>query len=154
MTIEAVSSVYRSEPVGVREQPEFWNLVVRGRTRLGPKELLAALQAIERALGRRPGPRYGPRPIDLDILLYDDLRLSTPALEIPHPRLLEREFVLRPLAELEPRLRHPSTGRPIAEHLARGLAAGTLAGRAEPIFPGTQLLEPAPGEEGGGATGR
>jgi len=152
VTIERVSSVYRSEPVGVREQPEFWNLVVRGRTRLAPEALLAALKAIERALGRQPAPRYGPRPIDIDILMYDDVRLSTRTLEIPHPRMLEREFVLRPLAELEPELRHPATGRRIADHLAAGLAAGTLAGRAEPIFPGTRLLEPAQ-HEGGGAAG-
>ncbi|MGH7501069.1 MAG: 2-amino-4-hydroxy-6-hydroxymethyldihydropteridine diphosphokinase [Longimicrobiales bacterium] len=119
-TIEAVSSVYSTEPVGLREQPWFWNLAVRLATRLRATELLAAMRAIEVELGRRPGPRYGPRTIDIDLLLYDDAVISMPALEVPHPALMDRAFVLRPLIELAPDLAHPMTGERFADRLARG----------------------------------
>ena len=134
--IEAVSAVYESEPVGFRAQPDFWNLVVRGQTELEPRALLGAIKEIERAMGRRPSFRNAPRVIDIDILVYDDVVLDLPELSIPHPRMLERAFVLRPLAELAPGLVHPRTGRTIAEHL--GSAVGLE--RAEPVFPGTRLL--------------
>lgn len=135
----AVSSVYRSEPVGVRDQPDFWNLAVRGATDLSPAALLSETRRIERELGReRPFPK-APRVIDIDLLLYDDVVLSAPELELPHPRLLERGFVLRPLVELDPALRHPRTGDRLAERLACaiGLEETTL------LFPGSMLL-PAP----------
>lgn len=133
--IEAISTVYRSEPVGYRDQPDFWNLVVRVETPLTPAELLAATQEIERRLGRRPSFRNAPRPIDIDLLLYDDEVIDSPELTIPHPRLTERAFVLRPLAELDHDLRHPVTGESIRDHLA----AGGLE-RIEPLFPGEELL--------------
>jgi 2-amino-4-hydroxy-6-hydroxymethyldihydropteridine diphosphokinase len=134
--IEAVSSVYETEPVGFREQPDFWNLVVRIRTALPPAALLAAVKEIERELGRQPSFRNAPRVIDLDLLLYDGQTISTPDLTIPHPRLLERAFVLRPLVEIGPELRHPGTNRKLSDHLAEA----TGLERAEPIFPGEELL--------------
>lgn len=134
--IEAVSSIYQSEPVGFRDQPDFLNLAVRFRTDLGPEELLTELEAIESRLGRRRSFRNAPRVLDIDILLYDDLEYSTTRLVIPHPRLLERAFVLRPLVELDPDLRLPGSGIVLSDHLleAEGLE------RAEPIGPGDQLL--------------
>lgn len=133
--VEAVSAVYESEPVGSPDQPDFWNLVVRLRTAVPPLELLHRLKTSEHRLGRRPTFRYGPRSIDLDILLYGEVVLSTATLELPHPRLLERGFVLRPLAELDPTLTHPLTGERIVDRLARGSFE-----RAVPLFAGTVLL--------------
>jgi 2-amino-4-hydroxy-6-hydroxymethyldihydropteridine diphosphokinase len=141
LEIDGVSRVYVSEPVGWRDQPEFWNLVVCGRTALPPAELLAACARIQEEAGARPAFRNGPRALDIDILLVGGRRIAGPALEVPHPRMLERAFVLRPLAELAPGLRHPTTGRTIAEHLA---SAGPLE-RAEPLFDGRDLLPAAPG---------
>lgn len=98
--VVAKSSVWETEPVPA-DQPRFLNAVVAAETELAPHDLLAALKAIERGLGRRPGRRWGPRPIDLDILFYGDLSLDDPDLTIPHPRIAERAFVLVPLAEVE-----------------------------------------------------
>lgn len=134
--IDAISSIYLSEPVGYREQPDYWNLVARIETELEPEPLLAALKGIERELGRRVAFRNAPRTLDIDILLYDDVILQTPLLTVPHPRMLERAFVLRPLLELDPELRLPGSGISLREHL---LQAGELE-RAEPIGPGEQLL--------------
>ncbi|MEJ2184333.1 MAG: 2-amino-4-hydroxy-6-hydroxymethyldihydropteridine diphosphokinase [Gemmatimonadota bacterium] len=125
--IDAVSSVYESEPVGYTAQPEFLNLVARTHTSLAPLDLLGVLQDVERALGRERHFRNAPRVIDVDLLLYDQQVLSEPGLNVPHPRMLERDFVLRPLLELEPELRHPSAGR-----LADRLSAGPLSGTATP----------------------
>jgi 2-amino-4-hydroxy-6-hydroxymethyldihydropteridine diphosphokinase len=125
--IDAVSSVYESEPVGYTAQPEFLNLVARTETELGPGDLLEALQAVERALGRERHFRNAPRVIDVDLLLYDQQVLDEPGLEVPHPRMLERDFVLRPLVELKPDLRHPTAGL-----LAERLRTGPLSGTATP----------------------
>ena len=95
------SSLYRSAPVDAAG-PDFFNAVVAVRTTLAPEELLAALQAIEEAAGRERPYRNAPRTLDLDILLIDDLAIRTPTLAVPHPRLRERAFVLRPLAEIAP----------------------------------------------------
>ena len=100
VTVLAVSPLYESAPVGVTAQPAFFNAVCLVATDLEPLALLDRLQGIEREVGRRPGPRWGPRPLDLDILFYDDLRLESQRLTVPHPRLRERAFVLRPLADL------------------------------------------------------
>ena len=108
--IEAVSRVYESEPVDYLDQPDFWNLVARVRTSLEPAALFARLKQIETDIGRTPSFRNAPRLIDVDILTYDQLVLDTLALEIPHPRMRERAFVLYPLAELEPGFKHPATG--------------------------------------------
>jgi 2-amino-4-hydroxy-6-hydroxymethyldihydropteridine diphosphokinase len=115
--VAAVSSAYGSDPVGGVEQPPYVNGVARVRTSLAAAELLAALLEVERALGRVRGVRFGPRSCDLDLLLYGSLRVAGPALEVPHPRLGERRFVLEPLAELEPELVLPD-GRRVADLLA------------------------------------
>ncbi|MGC8485522.1 MAG: 2-amino-4-hydroxy-6-hydroxymethyldihydropteridine diphosphokinase [Candidatus Baltobacteraceae bacterium] len=99
--VTARSSLYRSEPWGKRDQPDFTNAVVRLDTSLTPHALLASLQGIEARLGRVPGERWGPRAIDLDILLYDDLGFEDELLRIPHRHLFERAFVLVPLAEID-----------------------------------------------------
>jgi 2-amino-4-hydroxy-6-hydroxymethyldihydropteridine diphosphokinase len=113
------SSIYETEPRDVADQPWFLNQVIEVETTLFPRQLLRRLQKIELDLGRRPTVPKGPRLIDLDILLYASAKISTPGLEIPHPRLAERRFVLEPLAELAPDLRHPLTGHTIKEMLAR-----------------------------------
>jgi 2-amino-4-hydroxy-6-hydroxymethyldihydropteridine diphosphokinase len=107
VTLEARSSVYETEPAYVTDQPQFFNLVVRGSTTLTPHELLHFLKHIEQDLGRVATVRYGPRVIDLDILLYGDLELGDAELTIPHPRITERAFVLVPLAEIAPNLHIP-----------------------------------------------
>jgi len=109
--VVAVSSFRETAPVGVAGQPDFLNGAVAVETILGPRELLEALLAIERGLGRVRGTeRYGPRTIDLDLLLYGDARIDEPGLRVPHPRLHERLFVLEPLHELDPALEVPATG--------------------------------------------
>jgi 2-amino-4-hydroxy-6-hydroxymethyldihydropteridine diphosphokinase len=112
------SPLYETAPWGVTDQPDFLNMVLKGETRLAPAALLARLKRIETDLGRLPTIRYGPRLIDLDILFYDSLVLSTPELTIPHPRLHERAFVLIPLADLAANLVHPVLGKPIRDLLA------------------------------------
>lgn len=106
-----VSSFRETDPVGYLDQPRFLNAAVAVDTTLAPQELLTALLAIERELGRvREGPRYGPRTVDLDLLLLGDVVLDEPGLELPHPRLHERAFALEPLAELDPELVVPGRG--------------------------------------------
>ena len=113
------SSIYETEPVGVREQPWFLNMVVGGTTTLSPVDLLRHVKKIEIEMGRREGIRFGPRPIDIDILFYDRLIELSPALTIPHPRLHERAFVLVPLAEIAPDFVHPRFRMRIRDLLAR-----------------------------------
>lgn len=109
--VTRVSSVWDTAPLLVTDQPRFHNIVAEVWTRLDPLALLRAIKAIERELGRIPGPRYGPRPVDIDILLYDDLIQETPELMIPHPQLAVRAFALAPLAEIAPHAWHPSLRR-------------------------------------------
>lgn len=99
-TVRCVSSLVRSKPWGRTAQPQFVNAAVRIDTLLAPMALLLKLAEIERRLGRRATYRWGPRVIDLDLLLYDGLRISQPGLTVPHPRLFERAFVTGPLAEV------------------------------------------------------
>jgi len=117
--ITDLSSVYETEPVGLRDQPWFLNIVCAVETDRSPLDLLATLQNIERAMKRVRTVRWGPRLIDLDILLYDEIILDTPHLTIPHPRMAERAFVLEPLAEISPDLIYPGTGLTIADLLQR-----------------------------------
>ncbi len=114
--VVAVSPLYETAPWGVTDQPPFLNLAVALDTRLDPLNLLIELKALEQRAGRVPGPRWGPRPLDIDILLYDDLHLDDPDLVIPHPRMLERRFVLQPLGDIWPAGR-PLLGRPLKEWL-------------------------------------
>jgi 2-amino-4-hydroxy-6-hydroxymethyldihydropteridine diphosphokinase len=109
--VAAVSSIRETDPVGVVDQPRFLNMAVAVDTKLGPPALLELLLSIERELGRtRDGPRFGPRTIDLDLLLYGDEVVDEPDLTVPHPRLHERRFALEPLAELDPDLAVPGRG--------------------------------------------
>jgi 2-amino-4-hydroxy-6-hydroxymethyldihydropteridine diphosphokinase len=112
-----VSPVYETEPVDYTDQGWFLNLVAEAVTGLAPDALLAHTAAIENALGRIRTVPMGPRTIDIDILLYGDAVVDTPELEIPHPRMTKRRFVLQPLADLAPGLRHPVTGRTVREML-------------------------------------
>lgn len=115
----AWSSIYESAPLGPwPDQPPFLNAVVAVRTQLGAEALLRAMLGVERALGRRRLRAQGPRLIDLDLLLYDEDVRPHGAPTLPHPRLCERAFVLRPLLELRPKLCHPCDGLPLARHLA------------------------------------
>lgn len=117
LVIAAVSPLYETAPMYDFDQGAFLNQVVVVETDLDPPTLLGALQQVERRLGRTPGRRNGPRPIDLDILLYGDRLVSAPGLDIPHPRMAERGFVLVPAADIAPSWRHPASGRTIAEML-------------------------------------
>jgi len=114
----AASPVFETDPVGPGEQDSYLNAVLRLRSWLAPSELLATLQRIEQTLGRdrrREAERWGPRTIDLDIVLYGERCIEMPDLVVPHPRAHERAFVLRPLAELDPHRVHPRLGRTILE---------------------------------------
>lgn len=129
--VERVSAVYRTEPVGHADQPDFYNLVVAGRTELPPADLLSAARGIEDGLGRVQSFRNAPRPIDIDLLAYGDRVMRTPALTLPHPRLHLRGFVLHPLAEVAPQWRHPILGRTARELLSDAAALE----RVEPLGP-------------------
>ncbi len=113
-TVTKVSSIHETEPWGHIPQPAFLNCACEVRTILPPLELLAALQAIEARHGRVRVERWGPRTLDIDILLVDDSSIAVPTLTVPHPRIAERAFVLRPLAEIAPDVMVPGTGSTVA----------------------------------------
>ncbi len=132
MRIDRLSSIYETAPVGYTDQADLLNIVLSAWTELQPQALLRELKAAEQALGREPGIRWGPRRIDLDILLYGEEAVETPELVIPHPRLAERGFVLIPLAEIAPDLALPG-GERVADLAARaGMAAGVQRWKAWP----------------------
>ena len=140
-SIAARSSLYSTAPVGLADQPRFLNAVIALETTLTPFELLGAILLIESEFGRdrTASVANGPRTLDLDILLYGDLVLSEARLEIPHPRLAQRAFVLVPLNEIAPNLRDPRSGKSVAQLLA-ALAPGT----AEPaVLPVESALWPS-----------
>jgi 2-amino-4-hydroxy-6-hydroxymethyldihydropteridine diphosphokinase len=116
--IRRVSSIYETEPVDYLDQEWFLNAVLEGRTELDALDLLSALRVIEARMGSKKAFAKGPRKIDLDILLYGNETIDTPELQVPHPRMLERKFVLIPLAEIAPNLRHPSWKSGIPQLLA------------------------------------
>jgi len=114
-----VSSFYETEPVDLREQPWFVNCVVQGETEVSAPDLLRALRGIEARMGSKKLVAKGPRLIDMDILLYGDESIDTPELQVPHPRMLERRFVLVPLAEIAPTLKQPTWDGTAAEMLEK-----------------------------------
>lgn len=124
--VTQISSFYETEPVDLREQPWFLNCVVQGETELAALELLRALRAIESQMGSTKLVPKGPRLIDLDILLYGNETIDTPELQVPHPRILERRFVLVPLAEIAPNLKHPSWSATAAEMLRKTSDVSTV----------------------------
>ena len=115
-SVDAISSFYETEPVGMVEQPDFLNAVVALQTALPPRELMAALLRIEQQHGRDRSVSVpkGPRTLDLDLLSYGDVVTETPALTLPHPSVAERRFVLAPLKEIAPQWRHPINGKTAA----------------------------------------
>jgi len=117
--VRRVSSFYETEPVDHLDQPWFLNCVVGGETESPPLELLRALRQIEAALGSKKAFPKGPRLLDIDVLLYGDQAVNTPELQIPHPRMLQRRFVLAPFAEIAPQVQHPTWTANVGELLAR-----------------------------------
>lgn len=133
--VDAVSSVYETEPVGGPEQGPYLNLAVRVATLLSPRGLLAAAQKVEQALGRERNQRWGPRTLDIDILLYDQVTRRRRSLEIPHPRLTQRPFALVPLLEVAPGTKLPD-GQSVAS------AIGALAPIEGVTMVGSQVTVP------------
>ncbi|TWA70664.1 2-amino-4-hydroxy-6-hydroxymethyldihydropteridine diphosphokinase [Azospirillum brasilense] len=133
--VTLASPVYETAPMYVTDQPSFLNMVLRAQTALGPWELLRHIKDIEAEMGRdlKGGLRFGPRPIDIDILLYGELVMYAPELEIPHPRIAERAFVLAPLADIAGGLQHPAIARSFDDLLA------AVPGRDTVVRTGTEL---------------
>jgi len=133
--VAQMAMIFETEPRGGPPQEPYLNTVLEIETALEPSALLGVCQEIERRLGRRPSAqRWSPRPIDLDLLLYDERIVEEPGLSIPHPRLHERRFVLAPLAQLAPELIHPTLRQPI-----RALAASIEGQRVTPLAAGSPL---------------
>jgi 2-amino-4-hydroxy-6-hydroxymethyldihydropteridine diphosphokinase len=110
LEVDAVSAIYETDPVGVLDQPVFWNMALRAHTTLAPDALLDAVKALEGRVGRTASVRMGPREIDIDLLLHGAVIRDSARLTLPHPGLMARPFVLRPVIDVSPDLRHPVTG--------------------------------------------
>jgi 2-amino-4-hydroxy-6-hydroxymethyldihydropteridine diphosphokinase len=134
LAVAARSRLWETEPQGVRDQPWFLNAAVAVRTRLSPRRLLERCLAVEASLGRERSTRWGPRPVDVDILLYGDAVLAEPDLVIPHPRLHQRAFALAPLCDLDPDLAVPGRGS------VRELLAAALAVPGQAVWPTGEWL--------------
>ena len=124
--VKRVSSIYKTEPVDTFHQPWFLNCVVETETEMMPRQLLRSLQRIEHRAGRKRLVRHGPRTMDIDILFYENHVMHSPELTIPHPRLLERRFVLEPLREIAPEARHPASRRTVRELWAESRGSGRV----------------------------
>ncbi|HEY4690477.1 MAG TPA: dihydropteroate synthase [Anaerolineae bacterium] len=137
-----LSAIYETEPWGVADQPRFLNAACAIETDLSPRDLLAWLKSIEEEMGRQPSVRYGPRLIDLDLLLYGDAIVDAPDLAVPHPRLAERAFVLVPLSEIAPDVVHPVLHVPVRELAARVDAerASVIEWSRRPTFAGDAIF--------------
>jgi 2-amino-4-hydroxy-6-hydroxymethyldihydropteridine diphosphokinase len=121
-----LSSIYETEPWGFLDQPTFLNQVLEGETNLSPSELLDHVKGIESEMGRKPGRRFGPRLVDIDILLYGDQLISEDGLTIPHQRMRYRAFVMIPLNEIAPELHYPGSSQSINELLNEIDPAGVV----------------------------
>lgn len=130
-----ISSIYETEPVDFLEQAWFLNAVAAAETDLSALDLLHALRGIETRMGSKKAFAKGPRLIDLDILLYGDETITTPELQVPHPSMLQRNFVLIPLAEIAPTLRHPSWQGTVVQTLAL-IADRSIVRKYQPLQPG------------------
>ena len=115
--VRSVSSVYETEPVGKKDQPQFLNAAVELNTPKSPEDVLADLKQIERTVGRTPSERWGPREIDLDLIYVQNLVIDGPELKLPHPEVADRRFVLTPLAEIAPEFVDPLRNRSVLELL-------------------------------------
>lgn len=128
--VSKVSDIYETEPWGKTDQPEFMNVAVEVETQLTPHELLETCKRIESTMGRVSGERWGPRIIDLDVLLYEERVIEDEDLILPHPRMHERRFVLQPLTDIAPQVRHPLLDKTAAELLED---LGTGGGKVKPL---------------------
>ena len=135
LEVVETSSIYETEPWGYSEQQPFLNMVCRSQTGMAPEELLLLCQDIEQRVGRKPTFRYGPRILDVDILAYGEQVIAIPTLDVPHPRMAERAFVLVPLAEIAPEWTHPVLGKSVSQLLEE--VSGTEGVRlwASPLAP-------------------
>lgn len=130
-----ISSMYRTEPWGEKDQPEFLNAVIKLQTDLGPESLHRYLQEIEYKLHRKRNKKWGPRTIDLDILFFGKILIDEEDLKVPHPQIADRAFVLIPLAEIAPKLYHPVLKKTIATLLAELKTRARIAARKGESFP-------------------
>jgi 2-amino-4-hydroxy-6-hydroxymethyldihydropteridine diphosphokinase len=139
LRIVRMSSVYETSPMDMTAQPWFLNMVVEAETSLFPMRLLLRVLNVERKMGRRRSRPKGPRIIDIDILFHSNAIVETPQLKIPHPRAAERRFVLEPLAELAPEMRHPGSHRSVRDLLSATAGQAVRKVKFRPYIPGPGL---------------